>query len=320
MVNGAEVELVKEAVFAAPEEIIKPAAVTAEKALTVSLVKKTQPVVVPPPVYPVPTYEPAKVYIPPVPVIPTSPGKKSLVMNIETTGFKPWERRIIAIGIADPEHPEEPPVVVMEDNEARIIKSLFTVIKSLGINELIGYGNGFDYRFILLRAMKYNIDCKEFYDCDLYDVMQAMGQGKFSYIYYAPKPPSLSDIADFFWGYPKPFTDLEMLKYYAIGDLDKVREFTSSQVTRIMLVYSLFRKISESPFVIAASGSVGTTIPMSNPQGLIENSKLTIPEAHAPETVKYKCPICLAEYKVPSDQTMTICDICGNEVELMPNA
>jgi len=262
-------------------------------------------------------------YIPPSPIIPgqfptlSASGTKRLCLNIETTGFKPWERQIIAIGFQDPLTPDKPPTVIINNDEKTMLKQLFTVIKSGGYNELVGYGLSFDFRFVLIRAMKYDISCKEFYDLKLYDLMQAIAQGKFSYMYYAPKPPSLSDISDFFWGYPKPFTDLEMMKYWKLGQLDKVIEFTSSQISRILALYYLFRKISESSFTtsLISEKRPGAAILAINPTD--NSSRLTFAEANNPDTKLFRCPNCMSEMRLPISTVSATCSICGEPMEAL---
>ena len=172
---------------------------------------------------------------------------KSLIINIETTGLKPWEQRIISIGVQDPLNTTEQPIVLIELDEASMIMQLLEIIKSGGYTDVIGYGYAFDLRFLVLRAMKLGINCKQFVELRIFDLMQSMAQVLPKFVYKAKQPPSLSDVSDFLFGYPKPFSDLEMMKFYASGRLDKVIEFTSSQITRIMLLYHLFRNITETP-------------------------------------------------------------------------
>jgi len=246
-----------------------------------------------------------------VPLAPRAPGKRGLILNIETDGLKPWENRIIAIGIQDPAFPNDMPTIIMDESEEFMIYSLLMVIKEGRYNELIGYGLSFDYRFLLMKYMKYNLDCKEFYDCDLYDLGQAMAQGKFEYVYYAQKQPKLSDIADFFWGYPKPFTDLEMIEYYKLGQLDKVVEFATSQIIRINALYVLFRRIIETSALPLASGIVGFNSKEILPPTQSPVSPLTIPEAHLPEMITLVCKNCLGEIEVTKENIIEICPVCG---------
>lgn len=254
-----------------------------------------------------------KPYVPYVPP-PAPPEKKGIVFNIEATGFKPLEDRVISIGLQDPNFPEANPIVLMLADEKQLISAFFEVLEMGGFNELIGYGLSFDYRFILIKAMKYGLFCKEFYDCDLYDLMQACAQGKFSYMYFPQRALKLSDVADYFWSYPKPFSDLEMLKYYASGDYNKVVAFTSSQITRILALYLTFRKITETPITSFSSGEIGQSfISTSSPE--LENvSLLTIPEVSNKNLLSWKCDQCLAEWSEMQLNGSTICPICQTKL------
>jgi len=251
----------------------------------------------------------------PAPFTPTPVEKRRLILNIETTGLKPWEHRIIAIGYQDPEEPTSFPSVIMLDDETRMIEAILGVIQDGGYNELVGYGLSFDYRFILLRAMKHGIPIKEFYDASLYDLMQAMAQGKFAFVYFPQKPPKLSDLADFLWSYPKPFTDLEMIKFYAAGEHEKVVEFTKSQINRILALYYQFRATSEttfSPIPLFQASSGGGTSGNSPPT---TSSLLTIPEAQPPDSWIAKCPVDLSEHVVSHDITEFRCPIDGTTIQ-----
>jgi len=269
-----------------------------------------------------PVYVGEKLIIIPMSPVPQKPApapapspvpyeKKRLVVNIETTGFDPFLDRIIAIGVQDPNDYEANPLIIMFDDERQILDLLFTIIVEGSYEEIIGYGLSFDFRFIMVRAMYHGLTCKEFYDMTLYDLMQGMAQGKFSFVYFPQKAVKLSDVGEFFWGFPKPFTDLKMLEYYELGQLDKVSEFTSSQVMRILALYYLFRYINETP-VRSMSSEVGG-FDLSLGQSLTGNprSKLTIPEANAPKTWIAHCPVCLSEFDVPMDLTEFICPIDG---------
>ena len=254
-----------------------------------------------------------KPYVPYAPY-PAAAEKKGLVFNIETTGFDPLVDRVISIGLQDPMFPEANPIVLMLTDEKQLISAFFEVLKLGNFNELIGYGLSFDYRFILMQAMYYGLTCKEFYDCELYDLMQACAQGKFSYMYFPQKALKLSDIAAFLWDYPKPFSDLEMLKYYAAGDYDKVVAFTSSQITRILALYTTFRKITETPVTSFSSGVVSeSAFSMSSPE--LENvSMLTIPEVSISNLLSWKCDQCMAEWSNLQLNGATKCPICGTEL------
>ena len=315
MVNGAQITFGKKAVVADPQDIIRSGKKTATKIVDISL-RKVAPFE-PTPLAPLPPGALEAITIPVRKAADLIEGvkRKQLIVNIETTGFRPWKHRIIAIGYQDPMVPNEPPNVIMFDDEKQIIEALFTVVKEGKYNELVGYGLSFDFRFLFIKAMFYNIDASEFFDMDLFDLMQVAAKVKMAFVYKPQQPPKLSELADYLWNFPKAFSDTDMIKFWASGDLEKVRQFTSEQITRIFLLYLTFRKVTENPFVpsplgIASEGSSSITNPQSS-----ETSKLTIPEANLPETWTAKCEIDLSEHEVPITQEEFTCPIDGTIIK-----
>ena len=314
MPQEAQVEIGKRPIAAKPEDVIPAGRKIITKEVVVGLVKK-------------PTVEPFV----PTPGVPAAPGlpffprlparpyyeevvTKPLILNIETLGLNPFKNRIISIGLQDPEDLSAAPLIIMENDEAQMLNKFFAVVKAGGYNELVGYSLSFDYRFILIKAMKHGLTCKEFYNMDLYDLMQVMAQGKQKYVYFPQKPPKLSDVADYFWGYPKPFTDLEMMKYYAAGRYDKVVEFATSQIIRTMALYSLFRYISETSISSEHPGSVSAESSFTSLNNPTAATLLTIPEAQPKKTWTAKCPECLAEREVPIGTEYNFCEICKAQI------
>ncbi len=315
MTNGQPIEIVRRPIVATEQDIIRQTPKVLDRQVSLSLVKEVRPITIPSTTPQLSDPDIAPSPIPTASFIPTGPGKRGLIINIETTGFDPLKHRIIAIGLQDPLKPNEPPVVIMEHDEGLMLSILFSKIDDGAFNEVIGYGFSFDLRFVVVRAMKLGIPCKQFSDMDIYDLMQAMAQVKFQFVYNAQRPPKLSDVGDFFWGFPKPFTDLEMLKFYAQGQFSKVVEFTSSQITRILLLYNLFRGITENPFISATSGPGSSHTELRTISNFLSQSKLTIPEANAPLTWLAKCPVDLSEHDVPIDQAEFKCPIDGTIIK-----
>lgn len=311
MVNEkAEIGISKRAVKAKPGEIIEPGKKPEKQIVELELVREVFPEVPktmapPPPIQrKVTVLSSTKTLSEPV------PDKKRLILNIETLGLKPWEKRIITIGIQDPLEPDIPPIIIMEEDEEMMINTLMQFITAGGYDELVGYNLSFDYRFIVLRAMFYGIALKEFADMTIYDLMQAMAQVKFAFVYNAQKPPSLSDIADFFFSYPKPFSDLEMMKFYTSGRLDKVLEFASGQITRTLLLYSLFRNITENDFGTFNLDNPGKAIDRLSPEDSDVNSNPGLPNNPGTETKPITCSECLADIPIIDGKLVDICPIC----------
>lgn len=311
MTNGTEVEIGVRPVEVPEAEIIRAGPQVAKKEVSITLTKSEIPIVIPPQVTPLPTPTITPSPLPFAPIIPVTPGKNPLIINIETEGLYPWKHRIISIGLQDPSFPNELPTVIMMEDEALMIKALFNIIREFGHNQVIGYGYSFDLRFVVVRAMKFGITCKEFSDMDIYDLGQAMAQVKFQFVYYPQRQPKLSDIANFFWGYPKPFTDLEMMKYYKRGMFDKVVEFTSSQITRILLLYSLFRSITENPITSFSPGVEGSKELLSPPNTISAFSEPTTSGVSNPELETRQCKECLADNFIQEGDVQPTCTICG---------
>ena len=240
-----------------------------------------------------------------------APEKKRLVINIETTGLRPWKHRIIAIGLQDPLVPNELPTVIMLDSEEEMIKQLFQFIQSGNYTELIGYGLSFDYRFIYIKALKFGLGLKEWVNMALFDTMQLAAQVKMSFVYKAQQPPSLSALADYLWGFPKPFTDAQMIQHWLRQEFDQVLLFASAQITRILALYLTMTGLAEIQFSQSRSGVVKLNSVDVSPPNVTSNSLLTIPEANSPETWTAKCPVDLSEHEVPITQNEFICPIDG---------
>ncbi len=234
-------------VQASDQDIIKPIAQAGQETVELKLIPKSLDLPAEQPQPPASILNTLSNIITPGFVDGFEAAGKSLIINIETTGLKPWEQRIVSIGVQDPLNTTEQPIVLIELDEASMILQLLDIIKSGGYTDVIGYGYAFDLRFVVLRAMKLGINCKQFVDLRIFDLMQSMAQVLAEFIYKGKQPPSLSDVCDFLFSYPKPFSDLDMIKFYKLGRLDKVIEFTSSQITRIMLLYHTFKNITETP-------------------------------------------------------------------------
>jgi len=257
---------------------------------------------------------PQKPLVPPT-IIPEVEPKKTLLVNIETLGTNPFKDRIIAIGVADPAFPDEPPTVLMTEDERDLINIFFNVVRDGGYELLVGYGFTFDFRFLLVRGMYYNLACKEFYDCDILDLMQIMAQGKPQFMYYPPKPPKLSDVAEFFWDFPKQITDLEMMQAYVAGDTETVRKFCRNQMYRIMALYVTWKSLTLTP--AHPQPLAVSPIPATSSKPPTSGSPfLTQPGGTMPEgTALWRCPICLSEQQTSDKAERPECLICHKPME-----
>lgn len=77
------------------------------------------------------------------------------------------------------------------------------------------------------------------------------------------------------------------------------------------MLYLDFRNRTESDFIPTTPGIVGPEAISEITPNLLEASRLTIPEANAPETWHAKCPVDLSEWDVPLDVLEFTCPIDG---------
>lgn len=238
------------------------------------------------------------------------PGKKSLVMNIETLGFKPWEDRIITISYQDAADLLGAPTVLMIDDEKELIKTFYKFWKEGEYNQIIGYNLSFDFRYILVRAMFYAIPSKEFSDASLFDMMEIMQKMRRAFVYGSQPTGTLSQWGELFFNYPKPFSDLEMMKYYKEGQFDKVYEFAESQIIRTFGLYLLWNTIVSTEIGRELFASEGHQSQGSNDVDKVAISPETQTVPDNKDTLYTQCKECLSEITIPAGKDYAICPIC----------
>lgn len=254
----------------------------------------------------------AEVVIPLRPNIPITPRSKQLVVNIETLGLYPWESRIIAIGMVDAADLNAQPLVLMVESEREMLLDFFKLFRDLDYTSIVAYNASFDFRFIIARAMLYGFSCKEFQDADIIDVMRCMTYGRLEYTWGNQKSGRLDQWTDLYYGFPKPFDDLEMMKLYEQGEWELVYNYAAGQVLRAQWLYNhwlytVSNPTSEGPpdlsfFTptqgIASSAAASSNLTINLPQGL--------------NTAFIECQDCLARTDIAPGEEVLRCPVCGS--------
>lgn len=258
-----------------------------------------------------PTYAPIEEILIPeygIQPIPTPHVKRTgaLVVNIETTGIKPWDSQIIAIGFMDSLSPEKVPTVLTSHDEKTLIRSFLTLFKLGGYTKIIGYNAGFDYRFIIVKAMKYGLGCQEWFNTYIIDLMRALQYGTTEYVWGSPVSGKLTDWAEYYFNDPKLITDADMIKAWSDGRFSVVEDFASGQVRRTYNLWLLWDYTTSLPFMI---GKEGETI--HTPVSSSKTSELSIKDTTS-QTVN--CPVCMAEVTIPQGENKASCPICKTVV------
>lgn len=243
--------------------------------------------------YPSPTdYSPVKNYI---------PGQLGCVLNVETSGLYPWESRVACIAMRDLQDPEAKAVIIYHEDEAILLQNFINYWREKKYTYVVGYNFAFDIRFLFATALRYRIPCPEFLNADITDLMQIMKQVKEEFVFGSNKAGTLDQWGIYLLNKKTPFTQMEVLDYFAQGDPDPIILYNKVKVDMTHEIFNLVKH------TFATGGS--------------------LPEAPlfegAPSEEVYKigekaiqCPNCLSITTIPETATELNCPICHTITKL----
>jgi len=193
-----------------------------------------------------PPYEPYEP-LPPydkLPFLPLTPPKKSVILDIETTGANPWDSRIISIGVRDVDPGKE--IMIFSDPDEKIMLEQFiSWYTSQGFNEIIGYNVSFDYRFIYAKCLRYLVKCGAWFNSSLFDLMNVMKQVKREFVYGYNKPGSLGEWAAYLWNEKKLLSISELLKAWKDKRIEEILEHNKHDVELVYLLWLTVNYVEE---------------------------------------------------------------------------
>jgi len=251
---------------------------------------------------------------PSFPSAPYSTETKPLIIDIETSGSKPWNSELICIGYIDPLNASTGAKVIIGKTEPEMLIDFLDVYTRGGYDELIGYNVAFDYRFIFSRMLYYRISSQEFVNAKLYDIMQVMQQVKQEFVYGYNKSGKLNDWTTYLLGMSKPLTFEEMLILWKSKDLDAIEAYNANDIMMEYFLYSLLQITIRTPY----SGVSFASPPLKKAEREINAelipSSLPTSVIQTGPTYTAKCPVCLSETEVSEKQEPSICPICGSQM------
>ena len=260
----------------------------------------TEPYIPYQPVY-APGYEklyPATISIPsyqaPAPV-----PEKELLLNIETTDLYPWKGRIYSIAIQDLSIPNSAPIVLIDDDEEKLILQFLDLFNQLNPKKLIGFKLTFDHRFIFAKMMLYRIQNKAFKEIQMRDIKQIMDQVKEEFVYFPSKVGTLDNWGKMLLGIGKLGSQELMLRKYLAGDFDYVKAFQERQMEITNGIYQLSRFVGSESLLSPISGTAEAFV-----------TETLLPAALSSQTPGQKqCKNCLAFNQLEAKG----CYVCGQE-------
>lgn len=164
--------------------------------------------------------------------------KKSVVIDIETTGVMPFDSRIICIAAASLMAPENI-VVFYDKDEKKMLEKFINWFNGNGFNQIIGYNVAFDYRFLFAKAMRHRIKAPTFSEAGLYDLMNVMKQVKREFVFNFNKPGTLGEWVKYLFDREKLMTYEEILTAYEAGQIEPIINHCKNDVDLVLLLYTL---------------------------------------------------------------------------------
>ena len=236
-----------------------------------------------------------------------APGRE-LIINLETTTVNPWEGRIIAIGVLDPNALEPQAANFIQETEEATIDEFLIWFEASPFTTLVGYNVSFDYRFLYAVLQKYRKESRKLLSMDLYDLMQQQKQVKHEFVFGFNKPGKLEEWATYLFG-SVPYADQkQVFKWFEEGNIEEIVNFNSDKLAKAYGLWVL-NKVVEGTIPgaeILARPSTESTQPQtaSNPGN----------PGHETETIPVKCKDCLQEQTMPKTASVKDCIVCGSPI------
>jgi len=169
---------------------------------------------------------------------------KALIINIETTGLKPWDSRIISISAMDPRDPKTFHTFADKD-EQMMMRQFLDFFNAGDFEQLIGYNVSFDFRFLFSRIMLYQIKNRRFLEMELLDVMQIMKQVQLKFVFGFNKPGSLGEWANLLFDLRPLLTFEEILKAWEEERIEDVNAHNEQNVLLTFLLWITWKFVLE---------------------------------------------------------------------------
>lgn len=238
----------------------------------------------------------------PVPEFEDTP--KELIINIETTGTKPWESRLIMIGVLDPNALEPQAINFIEETELQTLNAFLEWWKSTNYTTLIGYNVSFDYRFLYALMQKYRKNAPTWKNAELYDLMQQQKQVKSEFVFGYNPTGKLEEWSTYLLG-TQPYAPQEnVYKWHKEKNIDELVNFNTDKLTKAYFLWVLDKVVSGTipgAEVLARPGSPTTATPEGQTPGSNPDTG---------ETVQVQCPNCLQIQEMPKKAKVINCFVC----------
>jgi len=169
--------------------------------------------------------------------------KKTLVIDIETTGTDITTSRLVAIGFLDADSEELKPNIIWAkrpQDEEEAINKFIDMFEGNGYEVFVGYNADFDYRFLIMLCMKYRIRAPNFFAAQVDDVMNMLTTGKMTYVHSRNKDNKLDEWGNLLLGVPKEGSMDEYFAALKDSNWDWIEKYNNRDVLLTWMLYNLY--------------------------------------------------------------------------------
>ena len=251
----------------------------------------------------VPPYIPAYVEVPEF-----EAPEKELIINIETTRVKPWEGKVICIGVLDPNKGAPEAINFIRETEEETLNEFLEWFEATGYSVLIGYNVSFDYRFLYALMQKYRKSVSRWPKMELYDLMQQQKQVKQALVFGYNPTGKLEDWATLLLG-TKPYAEqTDVYKWWKEKNLDEIVNFNSDKLVKSYYLWVLGKLVAGTIPGTEVLGRPGTPTE-ATPEGTVQGSS-----AAEVEIITVQCSKCLQGQEMPKTAKVINCFVCGTPI------
>lgn len=167
---------------------------------------------------------------------------RDLIIDVETTGLDPKTCQIVAIGMLDVEQiGDQKPIVYVDtlmvtekNSEEDIITAFWNYCRAVQIDRLVGFNISFDWQFLKLRSIGYEIPIKYYkkYDGRL-DLRIVLNPDRYK------KGTALKDYCELFSiGVPDEYTGADVPKFFEDKEYEKIEDHLIADIVKTYMLYS----------------------------------------------------------------------------------
>ena len=233
-------------------------------------------------------------------------SKKSLVLDIETTGTTVTKSRLMSIGFLDPSEETPIPNVFIDENEEKVLQQFIDFYESGGYTEIIGFNLPFDFRFLFVKLMRYRMQAPNFLASRIYDLQDVFNKVRPGQVFGRNKSEKMDAWVGHLFGLEKTLTIKELFSAWKKKEFDKIIEYNGNDV---VLTYALWLADQH------VKGNISVELPATATTGTtIEQESAATVQVKGKDVGKRQvfCSACVNQQEMVGVEAKFRCKVCGN--------